>query len=760
MNILQIVSRLDKSDRADDVVKATRFLTLNGHKSVVISPGSPRVREIDEVGARHYRVPLNTNIFLLPFLVFRITQIAASENIQVIHARDPISSFAAFLALGFLNRLAAKPALEKIVLITAIYGSFNKKGFLYRSQFWAKRVICLSRAEAQDLMESRNLSPQKIRVIPPCIVEKDIASDRLPRTGSLLPAADAGRRQAGDTHALRDADGKTLPREGNDFYIYVALPLSSPQAAQNFIKIISLLTRNISRLKVLAIDCSPFSERESMEKFKILVKRHSLSGTISVTPGPDIQFSDRKPDVFVQIEGDSGASLRRILLMQANGVAVVTTDKGYATDDKTSVLCCKDSNPQAIAGGIQTLYKDKKLRERITEEARNFVTERFSVKKVMNATIGLYEEALSTSGILIIKIGALGDVILVTPSVRAIRDRFPKAKITLLTGIRNREVFANSPLIDEIVVCDFAERDRGLEGLWRIACRLRSMNFDLVIDFQNNRKSHSLSFLSFAPTRVGYDNGKFSFLLNKKIKDEKPPINPVEHQSRLLGLLGIKNVNEKLELWPSEKDDEWAESFLNSHWAGSGKNGKQKRSKTVALNIGSSPKWITKLWPVEYYADISNRLARDFGVRVILIGDERNATRVEEYLKLAKCKPILAVGKTNIPRLASLIKKCSLLISSDSAPIHVAASVDTPFLAFFGPTSPDRHLPPSAKCKVFIKKELACSPCYHSYCNKGYKCMLSIKPDDVYESVLELLNLKGLPYQPDFDRYGETGLKR
>ena len=240
----------------------------------------------------------------------------------------------------------------------------------------------------------------------------------------------------------------------------------------------------------------------------------------------------------------------------------------------------------------------------------------------------------------------MGDVILAGPSVRAIRKKFPEAKIKLLVGIDNK-VFMNAPFVDEVMVCDFKGRDRGFAGLLRVAGKLRVEDFDMVIDFQNNRKSHILSALTCAPKRYGYDNGKLSFLLNRKVKDTKFPMDPIAHQSKVLGLLGIYDVDKRLELWPSKEDEMWVDNFLSSHWI-------KDNTKLIALNIGSSPRWVTKLWPPEYFAEISNRLAKDFGFRVVLIGLETESLRIKEFLKHTKCKPINALGKTNMPRLAGV----------------------------------------------------------------------------------------------------------
>lgn len=702
MNILQVVSRLDTSDSAEDTIASTRFFMLNGHKVVVASEKSGRVKEIDEVGGRHRAISCRRNIFLIPALIFKLSQIISKENIQVVHARDPVSAFAGFFASRLKDR----------AFIATVYPPY-KKGLFGKSQFWAKRVICFSETEAHRLREDGFVSREKVRVIPPFVVT------------------------CGDG-SLRGTNDETRPH--NDYFtVGAALPLFSSEATQNFIKTVLILSRTVNKLKVFVTDSGPRHEKDSVEKLKLLIKRYSLDNIVTFLSREEAIKTLSGLNLFAQINVNENPYLRFLLQAAFFGVPVVTTSAGwitdYAEDNKKAFSVCETGSPKDMAFAILDLRKNEKLRSGMVKEARKFVREKFDIKKIMESTSVLYENVLSGKKILIIKIGALGDAILAVPSLRAIRERFPKAKIKLLTGVDKREIFMNSPFIDEIIVCDFEGRDRGLGGLLRVAGRLRAEDFDMVIDLQNNKKSHLLSFLSCSPKRYGYNNGKLSFLLNRKVKDTRTPVDPITHQSKTLGLLGIYNIDKRLELWPSKEDERWANNFLKSHWV-------KKNMKLVAVNIGSSPKWITKLWLPEYFAEVCNRLAREFGIRVVLVGREKDNQRTEKFLKCANCKPINALGKTSIPRLASLAKRCNLLLGSDSAPIHVAACVGTPFVALFGPTDPLRHLAPTAKNSIVFKKGLKCSPCYHTRCDRGYRCMRSIKPDEVYEAILKLLKVK------------------
>jgi len=125
-------------------------------------------------------------------------------------------------------------------------------------------------------------------------------------------------------------------------------------------------------------------------------------------------------------------------------------------------------------------------------------------------------------------------------------------------------------------------------------------------------------------------------------------------------------------------------------------------------------------------------------MRVVLTGTEKDLKAAQELIGGLKDAGVInACAKTTLNQLGCLIRKCSVYISGDSSPLHVAAAVHTPVVALFGPTDPRRHLPPVQNC-VVITKEVACGPCYKRQC-KDIKCMKSIKPEEVLEAVEKLL---------------------
>jgi ADP-heptose:LPS heptosyltransferase len=157
----------------------------------------------------------------------------------------------------------------------------------------------------------------------------------------------------------------------------------------------------------------------------------------------------------------------------------------------------------------------------------------------------------------------------------------------------------------------------------------------------------------------------------------------------------------------------------------------------VGINISASSRWPSKNWPLVNIARLCEELSQR-QVRVVLTGTEKDlasASRLSSMLK--NSKPINACGKTTVNQLASLIKRCSVYISPDSASLHVASGMQVPFIALFGPTDHRRHLVPGKKYMV-LRKETGCNPCYKSKCKRA-RCMELIKPEVVLEAIDKLL---------------------
>jgi len=417
----------------------------------------------------------------------------------------------------------------------------------------------------------------------------------------------------------------------------------------------------------------------------------------------------------------------------ASGVPVVATNVGGVTDiithEKNGLLVAPEDT-DSMTDAVMRLLKDDELSEKIAVCARSDVEQRYTLDLMLERTLEVYEKALKQFKILIIKLGAVGDVVLSIPGMRAIKKKFPDAHITVLTGTDSSQILRKCPYVDELIIYNKKIIGRGIGKFLKLAADLRRHDFDVVVDLQNNSRSHILGFLSKAPVRFGYANRKMGFLLNYAIEDTKvPPLAPVEHSFRVLNMMGIKYENDPLELWPAEADRDFARRLLSENWVGT-------EHDVIAINPAASKKWKTKNWPVENFARLCDMLAAK-NIRIVIVSSKENRPEVDKLLAHTKSKPIDICGKTNILQLAAVLQRCKVLVSADSAPIHVACAVKTPIVALFGPTDPNRHSPPAGERITILRKNLRCSPCYKPNCTH-LKCMNSITVDEVFEAVTSI----------------------
>jgi lipopolysaccharide heptosyltransferase II len=492
----------------------------------------------------------------------------------------------------------------------------------------------------------------------------------------------------------------------------------------------------VPNLKLWIVGDAPASKEAYKEQVQVLTKRLGLwNATEFLGMQQDIPGILTNLDVLVLATTTHEAFGRVIIEAQASGVPVVATRMGGVIDvieDGLTGLLVAPADPGAISEAVIKIFNDKELAFRLAENAYKKLKQKYNIETMVKNTLDAYRDALHNSKILIIKFSSLGDIILSSAAIRAIREKFLHThKINFLVGEAYKDAVLRCPYIDEVLVCDFRGKDKGISGLWRLGRSLRKRDFDLVIDLQNNRKSHILSFLSLSPRRYGYNNKKLGFLLNERIRDERPLLDPVTHQFRILRMLDIDSEDKRLEIWPSKEDETFIDEFFASEWL-------KPAQKIVGINISASAKWLTKNWPIPRMARLCEELEKK-DMRVVITGTERDSAQAELLVNTAKhVKIINACGKTTLNQLACLIKKCAVYISPDSASLHIAAAVGVPFVALFGPTDPRRHLVQAKNC-ILIDKGLPCSPCYKTKC-KSRECMETITPEEVLVAIDKLLN--------------------
>lgn len=699
MNILQILPGLDIGGVETGTVDLARYLVSHGHRAVVVSGGGRLVKELEAVGARHYTLPVGRKSpVTMAAMVGEVRDIIRKEEIDIVHARSRVPGMIAYVACMITGR----------VFITTAHG-YYRKGVLSRCMAWGRYVIVASHSVAKHMAKDFYVPHERIRLIPRGV---DLA-----RFTFRGPAS----------------------RASTDFTIGMVSRITPLKGHADLIKAVAIVARDIPALKVVIVGSAPKDKyREDLE---MLVRGLGLARVVTFAGAKeDVPGALKTMDLIVSATTAPEAFGRSIIEAQAAGVPVVATKVGGVVDiieDGVTGLLCLAQNPKDMADKIMRLYRDRDLCKRIAVAARQRVEELYTATMMMERTLAVYREALERQRILVIKMSAVGDVILSVPSLKAVRARYPHAKLSVLVGIGAREVLGRCPYVDETIVCDFKGKHRGFSGLMRLGRTLREGSFDAVIDLQNNRKSHALAFLSAANLRYGYDNGKWSFLLNRRQKDDAPYLDPIEHQARTLRLAGIKPAEKVLELWPSENETKRADQFLSDNWI-------KPAQELVGVHVRASAAWFSKNWPPSFIAELCDRLGRECNVRVVLTGSKDDAEVASYIVKRAKAKPVNAVGKTGIMELAALVTRFSVLVTPDSAPLHIASAMRVPCVALFGPTDPRRHLVRTKDAVVIWKKDsFPCSPCYKQTCQRSSSCMKAIAVDEVFEAVKK--HLKGAP---------------
>lgn len=693
MRILQILPELKSGGVERGTVDLAKYLAQKGHKAFVASAGGPLVGDLVSAGVLHYALPVHKKS---PFSIFTsvraLTRIVKDEGIEVIHARSRVPAIIAY----WVSRRAQVP------FITTCHG-FYSDHLMSRIMGWGKLVIVASRIIGKRMRDDFGVPHSKIRLI-----------HRGVNLGEFKPATETPKEM------VIGLVGRLTPIKGH--------PL--------FLKAMARVARVFPQVKIQIIGDAP--KPQYKEELLALTKRLGLASNVEFL-GTRYDIPDLISRMSLLVVPSVGEEAFGRVAIEAGAcrVPVVATRVGGLIDiieNEKDGLLVPPNDPRLLADAALRILKEPELGRRLAASLRGKVESQFGLELMFQKTLEVYQEAAAKKRILIVKLSALGDVILSVPSIRAVRERFPDAWISVLVGRKSRKIIRNCPYVNDAIV--YEEEGPRLWSALKMAMLLAKEDFDIVLDLQNNRLSHLIAFLCGARTRAGHDNGKWSFLLNRRARGSSGAMPPLEHQFMVLKLLGIETVDKKLELW-TEKDEEASVSdFMRSQWVAPSQT-------LVGINPGSSPRWPTKQWPIENFAKLCDELAKH-NIRVVITGSREDAALAEELLRQTRNKPINAVGKTTITELISLVRRCQVFISSDSAPMHIASGVNVPLIAIFGPTDPRRHLVPPSRYQVFWK-EVQCSPCYLRSCPIGLVCMKRIEVQEILDAVLHSLKKEPVP---------------
>lgn len=316
----------------------------------------------------------------------------------------------------------------------------------------------------------------------------------------------------------------------------------------------------------------------------------------------------------------------------------------------------------------------------------------------------------------------IGDAVMSTPALGAIRAAFPASEIVLAANPLVSELMTPHPFCDRVVVYDKRGAHRGVPGLWKFCRLVAGERFDLAILFQNAIEAAIIVKLAGINIRAGYSADGRGILLTDRVKVSKDArrMHHVQYYLNMLARLGVPPAAKKLRLQCTVEERNWAGGILGSgRWA--------------AINPGAAY-GSAKRWYPERFAQVADALASEFGYGSLLVGGPGEIGISSEIESLMRSKPLNLVGSTSVRQLMALLASVDLVITNDSGPMHVAAAFDRPIVALFGPT--DHHVT-SPLCSRFslVRKETECAPCLRRQCPTDHRCMADITVEDVLEAV-------------------------
>ena len=345
--------------------------------------------------------------------------------------------------------------------------------------------------------------------------------------------------------------------------------------------------------------------------------------------------------------------------------------------------------------------------------------------------------------ILIVKTSAIGDVTHTLPALNAIRKHYPNAHISWLVEEAAQDIVRGHQGLDEVLVSkrkkwikDITSKNTvtAIKEIFTFIRCLRNRQYDLVIDFQNLLKSSMFILMTRAQKKAGYGVGmahsEYSYIvLNHRVPAVNMDYHAVYRELILIEQLGIPVNKIEFNLPVSELNRRNITNQLYYH-------GALNQKPFIAIN--PMAKWTTKLWDLNKFARIADQ-CNAWGFQVVFTGSQEDTDGVTEIQKMMKSDSINLCGKTSLKSLAALYEKSQILITTDTGPMHIAASMGKPVVAIFGPTAPWRTGPFGNQHTV-VRVDLPCSPCFKRHCDQ-HDCMKKISDDLVIDAVKKKLDV-------------------
>ena len=319
------------------------------------------------------------------------------------------------------------------------------------------------------------------------------------------------------------------------------------------------------------------------------------------------------------------------------------------------------------------------------------------------------------------------------PALRALRERFPQTRISILAKPWVADLYRREPFCDETIL--YMARDLGAK--WRVAGELAARKFDCAILLQNAFEAAAIAWAARIPERIGYARDGRSALLTRAIAVPRAGEIPPHERFYYLELLRRAGIIERMPASDAIRLDGAAEAreaglarFRDLGFAGT----------VIGVSPGAAY-GTAKRWLPERFAEAAARVARELDAGVAIFGskDERElCAEVARAIAAAGVSARNFAGETTLAEFIELAAACRLYLTNDSGAMHIASALGVPTVAVFGATD-DLTTGPTGVLARVVREPVECSPCLKRECPIDHRCMTRVSADRVAETALELL---------------------
>jgi lipopolysaccharide heptosyltransferase I len=344
--------------------------------------------------------------------------------------------------------------------------------------------------------------------------------------------------------------------------------------------------------------------------------------------------------------------------------------------------------------------------------------------------------------ILIVRLGAMGDIIHVIPAVKNVRMEFPSARIVWLVEDKLKDLVEGIPEIDEVIVFPRRQWQKQiksprnyfniLSSMRLFLKKLRNRKYDFALDFHGNFKSGLLAYISGARVRIGFSRGyckEFNFLFtNLRITPRQKRMHRVDKYLSLLHGLGIKAYYQSPVFFIPDTDRCYIDDFLLQNHL--------NRKSLAVIHPGTSIFGKYKRWPPENYAHLADALTKEFNYSVIFTWGASEYNLVKKIASFMRYRATIACETSSVKQLISLLQRAQLFVGGDTGPTHMASCLGIPTIAIFGPKDPVVYAPYDSNAFI-VRKDIPCSPCEKRKCDHVI-CIHSVVPEDVLKVIRDM----------------------